>query len=288
MMSLKRFASRLRALPTALAMLWREPTNRGQKLVRTLLFFAWVPTQKWLRPRLIMRMDNGLLIRARTTKVLLNRFEPLLTSFVIEHACPGGIMIDVGASVGIYTLQVAPGFEELICIEPSAPDVTLLHQNLHLNWRELDKFEIHEAAAGEEAGELRLLTKPGVNFVPTIDQGDLTDEELAAQGLARTSVPCRTVDSIVADRTPVHFIKIDVEGFEPQVLRGAAQTITNNPRVMVQLEGIGDRTALFDQTQGLGLTMLRPDDPKLRIKSLDQLDNCRDFFAVGPEHPLLG
>lgn len=233
-----------------------------------------------------MRMDNGLLIRARTTKIIVNRYESELTSFVIDHACSGGIMVDVGASVGIFALQVAPCFKHLICIEPSRADATLLHQNLHLNWRDIECFEIHEVAAGEVDGELNLLASITQNFVPEIDTGQFSEADIAARGLRRIVVPSRTVDSLVDGRGPVHFLKIDVEGFEPAVLRGATHTITSNRRILVQVEGMGDRSDLFKHLISLGLTMFRPDRPSRQVNTIDELNGCRDFYAVGPEHPL--
>lgn len=283
---LKRLSQRLAALPRALRLIWTEPTNRGQRMWRTLRFLLWVPTQGWLRPRLLMRMDNGLLIRARTTKILVNRYESHLTGFVLEHACEGGMMIDIGASVGIYTLQVAPRFEEIVCVEPNRVDATLLHQNLHLNWRELGRFEAHEVAVGETDGELSLFTSTTENFVPTIDDGSIPDAEIAAKGLVRTPIPCRTVDSLVAGRGPVHFMKIDVEGFEPPVLRGAAATIAASPRILIHVEATGDAQLLLDTLAASGLTSLLPNRLDEPITSADQLGEERDFFAVGPEHPL--
>lgn len=236
-----------------------------------------------------MRMDNGLLIRARTTKIITNRYESHLTTFVIDNVVPGGIMVDVGASVGIYALQVAPRFSHIICVEPSASEARLLHQNLHLNWGAdgMPEFEIHRVAAGESDDPLVLFTSDQSKFVPEIDTGQFSEAEIETRGLKRTSVPCQRLDSLVDGRKPVQFIKIDVEGFEPSVLRGARDTIQANQTILVQVEGMGDRSALLQQLRDVGLTALSSAPPYRPIEDLAQLDGVRDFFAVGPAHPLV-
>ena len=65
--------------------------------------------------------------------------------------------------------------------------------------------------------------------------------------LSRIQVATDTLDHIVPDDLPIHFIKIDVEGAELLVLRGAIKTIAANKPVIVFEHGLGGAD-FFDST----------------------------------------
>ncbi len=134
---------------------------------------------------------------------------------------PGDRCVDVGANIGVHTIRLAKlvgSRGEVIALEP---DEELAHRarcNITLN--RLSKARVINAAASDEAGGEVQLYRP-----------DARDTNRGRASLMRhsyltgsvTTVPVVTIDEICPG--PVALIKIDVEGYEAAVARGAAATI---------------------------------------------------------------
>jgi FkbM family methyltransferase len=134
---------------------------------------------------------------------------------------PDDRCVDVGANVGVHTVRLAklvgPG-GEVIALEPDEEVARRARHNIMLN--QLSNAHVINAAASDEAlGEVQLY------------RPDAQDTNRARASLLRhsyltgsaTTVPVVTVDEVCPG--PVALIKIDVEGYEAAVVRGAAATI---------------------------------------------------------------
>lgn len=123
---------------------------------------------------------------------------------------PGMRVVDVGANVGYYALMIARGVGpdgSLLAIEPEPANLEELTRNVRLNG--IENATILPLACGRADGTARL--RPGMNG--RIELG-------AGQG---SEVTIRSLDSVL-DR-PVDLIKVDVEGFEGEVLAGAERIL---------------------------------------------------------------
>lgn len=129
--------------------------------------------------------------------------------------------VDVGANVGVHTVRLAKlvgSRGEVIALEPDEEVAHRALSNIMLN--QLSNAHIINAAASDEAGGKVQLYRP-----------DARDTNRARASLLRhsyltgsvTTVPVVTIDEICPG--PVALIKIDVEGHEAAVVRGAAATI---------------------------------------------------------------
>jgi FkbM family methyltransferase len=134
---------------------------------------------------------------------------------------PGDRCVDVGANVGVHTVRLARlvGADgEVIAIEPDPDVVQRTNRNIALNG--LSNVRVISAAASERAGEMRLYRPSPWDTnrarASLIHHPYLTGVE--------TTVPVVTVDDICSG-AQVALIKIDVEGHEVLVVRGAADTI---------------------------------------------------------------
>lgn len=154
-------------------------------------------------------------------------FEPRAERVMARHLGPGMTAIDVGANVGYHALrmarQVGPS-GRVVAIEPAPGAVARLRRNLSLN--DLAHAAIVVAALGDhdvESVELQLQSS-----YPLSGRG----------GPERVLTRVARLDSLVLERQleRVDFIKIDVDGQEAQVLRGARGTLRRfRPPVLFEL-----------------------------------------------------
>jgi FkbM family methyltransferase len=170
-------------------------------------------------------------------------------------ALPGSYAFDVGANVGLFAVDLSRAVGpsgRVIAIEPLAANAKLLRSNLEPN--ECRNVEVVVAAAGAVAGQVELLLAHDPSQHSTASELPLGQ---VAQG--SVSVPCVTLDDLWrgAGRPPVSFVKIDVEGAEEQVLRGALGMITAcRPQMIVEVHGrerVGRLVALLPDYQAVAV-----------------------------------
>lgn len=158
--------------------------------------------------------------------------------FVLHFLREGDLFLDVGANIGSYTVLASGAVgAETISFEPVHSSYQHLVDNIYLN-RIVDRVTPLNVAVGSEAGELEMVAdQDTVNRV-------VRDEVYEGE---KVKVPVVSLDEMLAGRVP-KLIKIDVEGFETQVLRGARYTLENPmlEAVLMELNGSG-RAYGFDE-----------------------------------------
>lgn len=133
------------------------------------------------------------------------------------------VVLDVGANIGLATMAMAataPGRTRLLAVEPSPRNLAHLRRNLAANG--LERVEVVAAAAGAEPGVLSF-HEAGYGAGSHLVSG----HHLADGAMPAVEVPVETLDRVVSSRglERLDFVKIDVEGFEPDVLAGGAGAI---------------------------------------------------------------
>lgn len=135
-------------------------------------------------------------------------------------------IIDVGANIGQYSLIAAKKVGptgRVISIEPLKETAEWLKKNFLLN--NFNNYVILESAVGSESGSRALYKKSGSG-----GQGFL-DPKVDGKQLHKTmEINVETIDSIVSLRKieKVDMLKIDVEGFEYEVLLGCTRSFKQN------------------------------------------------------------
>jgi FkbM family methyltransferase len=166
----------------------------------------------------------------------LHEFEDM--AFVLHFLRPGDLFVDVGANIGSYTILASAAGANVISFEPVPSTFEALLDNLHLNRLE-SRVEVRNQAVGRNAGELVMIADQD-----TTNQALRSGERYAGKTL---KVPVVTLDEVLQGKVP-KLIKIDVEGFETEVLAGAAATFANPGlrAVIMELNGSGNRYG-FDE-----------------------------------------
>jgi FkbM family methyltransferase len=148
-------------------------------------------------------------------------FEKHFAELFAHLAQPGDRCLDVGANIGLHTVRLAGlvGQQgEVIAVEPDQELARRAENNLKLN--QAPQARVVCAAASDHSGGTARLYRPDTTDTNRGRASLLQHEYLT--GPAAT-VPVVTLDEICPD--PVALIKIDVEGNEEAVVRGAAGLI---------------------------------------------------------------
>lgn len=152
---------------------------------------------------------------------------------------PGNVVLDVGANLGQWTLPLALAVApsgRVLAMEPSAATCAALRQTLTLN--RLTQSEAIPVALSDRGGTIRLYHHTR----------DPSQHSLAAIGGHFESVRAMTLDDFTREQsiTRLDAVKIDVEGAEELVLRGAVGTLAKwRPIVVFELvPGFAERLGL--------------------------------------------
>ena len=183
----------------------------------------------------VFRVDGGLIYlnlheSAAMVQRAMRTYEPAKHALISRHLRPGMTFIDVGANKGDFTLLAArltgPS-GRVISIEPEPENHSVLRRSIELN--DYANIAVLQVALSDRDGTADL------QIGSTSGSHTLSPE---FNGSRAVSVPTRTLDAVAADNrlASVDMIKIDVQGFELAVLRGAAQTLTANPRIVLLLD----------------------------------------------------
>jgi FkbM family methyltransferase len=186
----------------------------------------------------------------------------------------GDLFVDVGANVGSYTLWACELGAQVVAIEPDPEFARMLRENLALNGF---GAQVIEAALADRAGTARITTGGGVTNHLVLD----------ATIAGTREVPVRTLDEIVGDRVAAG-VKIDVEGAEALVLRGAQRALSEGRIRLLQMEWNSltltgetrEETAAF--LEGFGYRFFLPGDAGEEIPRATPGPTI-DVFARAPE-----
>ncbi len=166
-------------------------------------------------------------------------YEKNVKRFVYKHLNDYDVFLDVGANIGTYSIISANNGLRAIAFEPVKSNYEAFITNLGLNNLQ-DTVVTYPLALGK--------TKTRANF--TLDMvntgashlteySDITEE---IENPEFEDINIVTFDEIFEElnigRDEKVFMKVDVEGMEPDVLIGAADFIKNHPNILVVIETI--------------------------------------------------
>ena len=218
----------------ALQHIWRHPLNRATPLQGLLRFVRWQVGYRVLAAdavvvpftdRAKLLLSRGMHGATQNIYCGLNDFEDM--SFLLHYLRPSDLFVDAGANVGAYTVLASAGAEaRTYAFEPGPQAVAALRANVQIN-RIDDRVQIEPCALGRINGSAWLNT-----------HGDVAMHHISMETMPGSStVAIRQLDSYAL--APA-VIKIDVEGYEGEVLAGAVETLQQPGLSVVILENSDD------------------------------------------------
>lgn len=156
---------------------------------------------------------------------------------------PGMIVCDVGANIGAHTVLFARLASRVFAFEPQKQLFNMLCGNLALN--NIKNVECYRVAVGAENGEIPYID---INMDQVANFGGASLQDIAGME-TDDAVP------VVKLTTPCHFLKIDVEGMELDVLKGASDMIGMcQPVIYVENDRADKSDALIAYIYEIGYT----------------------------------
>jgi FkbM family methyltransferase len=140
---------------------------------------------------------------------------------------PGDLAFDVGAHVGNHARCFAGLGARVIAVEPQPAFAAWLRRLFHAR----PQVTVLECALAGAAGTVELHRSPGTPTLATVSRRWIETVRASGGGFERVrwaetvQVPATTLDALIARYGLPRFCKIDVEGYEAEVLRGLSQPI---------------------------------------------------------------
>jgi FkbM family methyltransferase len=181
---------------------------------------AGITTVVTLRDKRRFHIDSGSYLEWYL--LFFGPYEPEITNLLSSLLDQDSTVVDVGANVGIHTLsmaRLAPA-GKVLAFEPHPVTVERLRANLSLN--EVDNVRVFQVALLDEQREVSLYDSEGSN------RGMATLHSY--EGWTEMTVPGVTLDEVVRKEgiPTIDLIKIDVEGYESQVIAGASAVLARD------------------------------------------------------------
>lgn len=198
---------------------------------------VWAPLLRKVHPEINVAVGNQKIrvdLRDRIIGSLLyvqGDYEAELLRLIGTMDLRGATCVDIGANLGLHSLAMSAAVGtsgRVFAFEPEGHNFHLLEHNLRANGA--SNVIPRRMAAGEVEGFCRLALNPW-------NYGDHR-VETAISGRFLQEVPLTTIDACLRDvpSGTVALIKIDVQGYECQVLEGMRSTLQRNPQVVLFLE----------------------------------------------------
>jgi FkbM family methyltransferase len=286
-----------------LSFILRHPLNRKQKVAALGKFVRWQLGSRLLPGSVAVPFVDStrLLVKPGMTGATgnvytgLHEFEDM--AFVLHALVPGDLFADVGANVGSYTI-LAAGAAGADCasFEPSPTTFAHLLDNIRLNHLE-SKVTAKNIGLGASSGVLTFTS--GLDTVNHV----VAEHEVVANAI---EVPVEPLDAVLSG-SPLTIMKIDVEGFETEILNGAAHTMAESSllAVIMELNGSGlrygyDEEKIHRRLLDWGFKPARYEPVERTIVTRDSrsavgntlyvrnLEACRDRVRTAPIHHVHG
>jgi FkbM family methyltransferase len=268
--------------------IWEHPFNKKSKLMAIWRFLRWQFISSLINYYIIYPLTQNSLILVKkgmtgVTGCIYNgllEFEDMM--FLLHFLRREDTFVDVGSNVGVYTILASSEIgAKVISIEPIKETFHILNQNVLLN-KAQENVTLLNIGVGEKQQKLFFSSlKDTVNHV-------LTEKEILSQ--QNEVVQVEILDDILKNETP-KIIKIDVEGFETNVINGAFNILSNVnlKAIIIELNGSGirygfDDNILHHKILSYGFTCYSYEPYKRKLKQIHSFGKHNTIYIKDFEY----
>ena len=211
----------MKTLKNLKSLIATHPLTREAQAAAWLRFASWQIASRlhgkkavaWIGDQRLV-VHRGMTGATGNIYVGLHEFADMM--FPLHFLREGDLFVDVGANIGSYSV-LASGVcrSKTLAFEPDPMTAVYLRENVDINSLQ-HLVTVQQIALGAEAGSVDFTVGlDTVNHVVPVSELDRTDTR---------SIEQRRLDDVLDDAKPT-MMKLDVEGYEEQVLRGAAHAL---------------------------------------------------------------
>ncbi|MBU2541587.1 MAG: FkbM family methyltransferase [Candidatus Omnitrophica bacterium] len=179
--------------------------------------------------------------------------EPQATQHLMQLLGKDDIVLEVGANIGYYVLIESRLCKKIYAVEPITENINNLKINIELN--QCRNVAVFQTAFGAERTKKTMYISKKSNWHSFYPKKNI---------IKKLSVEMDSVDNFLKDKEKPTFLRMDVEGYELNILKGMQETLKNIKRLFIEVHA--DILAL-EETQEL-IEILRKNSfrPELIIK----------------------
>lgn len=161
----------------------------------------------------------------------------------LPHVAERQVFVDIGAHCGLWSMQAELDFDQVIAFEPLPAHGEIYPFNMRSQ-----RWTLHRCALGDACGMVEMDSEIGSSG----------NTHVAGEG----NIPMRLLDNFRIER--IDLLKIDTEGYELPIVRGAIETLKRcRPVVVIEQKGKdrqnfgADHSVVLDVLRGLGMVEVR-------------------------------
>lgn len=160
-----------------------------------------------------------------------------------EYVSDFGLAIDVGANIGLWSVPLSKVFRQVISFEPVNSNFECLRRNVE----SLSNVTIYKQGLSDRDGTLSIQIPEKADNCGAYSIIDFKGYE---DSLIEEEIQVRTLDSF--ELTP-NLVKIDTQGFEEFVIRGAMKTLmTSRPVIVTECEEKIQNSSIYQLLSSFG------------------------------------
>ena len=163
---------------------------------------------------------------------LYKKREPVCTNYLMRSGIlkAGDVVLDIGANIGYYVLvesQLVGKTGKVYAVEPIQSNFRLLNKNVQLN--NLTNTSTFRFEFGDEDKKSEIYVSDKSNLCA------VKKEAAGGKVIGTEEVYMETVDSFFKDKPSPNFIRMDVEGFEYEIIKGMPRTLKSDVQILAEL-----------------------------------------------------
>jgi|GEM_PF-819259 len=202
-----------------------------------------------------------------------SKLENIDLALISQYIVPNSYIIDIGANIGWFTLNVGKFLKPGVAIVAIEPDSVNLRR---LNWS-ITRSKIRDRV---QVLPIALSNVQGVGSL-VLDQKNPANHQVSEKKSGRSEIRLERLDDICKDLIDVCLIKIDVQGHEQKVLEGGRETILKfKPAILIEFDNRQGNEAtlkILDMLNALSYNIFFPENQTIAL-SKEALTRREGYF----------